>query len=83
MTYVKVKVYPNDYIKVRVEHHRDLGRLLSVANAYCLDKSNWNKVLLMPEYREDSFAGTLLNRISRVHQGVRFMPPVQNILNIP
>lgn len=81
-SYVPVsKVRADEFIKVRVKESNDLNRLISIANSYCLDKNNWNKVLLMPEYR-DNFSEVLKDNFSKIHKGVRFMPPVQTILNI-
>ena len=83
ISYINIKrIYLNDYIKVRVKEKKDLSRLISVANTYCLNNKNWNKVLLMPEY-EDDWSKVLINNFKNLHRGIRFMPPIQDVLKIP
>ena len=37
----------------------------------------------MPEFKTNNLGELMQSKIDKIHPGVRFMPPVQDILNIP
>lgn len=72
----------NLWIKIRVRDPEEFDPALGLANDYA---DLGYKVLLMPEYINSSFTiGTqqIQQAFSRVHHGVRIMPPMQNLLGM-
>jgi len=78
----KEKIYSNEFIKIRILEECNLNKLIVIANNYCIkNKKLNNRVLLMPEFVKDP-SKILKEKFNRINQGVRFMPPIQNVLNI-
>lgn len=69
-----------DFVKIRVLSSDQLDRCIKMATEYI--EQGYNNVLLMPEYDYDNMNKILMDNYDKIHPGVRFMPPVQNLLKI-
>lgn len=78
----KMIEYDSDvWIKIRIRDKRLLDHRIGVANWY---SSRGFKTMLMPEFSDDIDLGEeMVHHMPRIDKGVRFMPPVQNLLGIP
>lgn len=69
----------NLFIKIRVLRKKDFTESITVANLYAKERPR--NVLLMPEFKCD-YKKLIEGNLDKIGFGVRFMPPVQQIINI-
>lgn len=77
--YTEVPLFAG-FVKIRVLEPRALEACLEISNQFAEDG---HTVLLMPEYRSSDIGLQMIEALTRLNPGVRFMPPVQHLLGIP
>lgn len=74
--------YPNIFIKFRVRQEHEFDLLLAHANLFADEGHQCLVVLEWHDTSCGSFREKILSSLSKIHPGVRIMPPMQQLLGI-